>query len=141
MTWLSDFLFGYEPQLLPGQLVDLNHLQAQRSGFWPRMQRRFRRWRSLWKARKQRKCSHEVIGQHCVKCGWEMRILNIYHPPGAALPPKFYSDLESIIEPGTMVQMVPNEDGEKSLRFGSVGFDLSSEHFIFLARWVPKDEQ
>lgn len=87
---------------------------------------RFRAWRL---ARTQAKCSHEVLGQRCVKCGWPLRLLNVYVPTGYELAPSFARWARRELPPGVKIVVVDDCEGA---HLGTVGFELPALDFALM---------
>ena len=84
---------------------------------------RFRAWLL---ALRQAKCSHEVCGDECSKCGWPFRILNVYTPRGFTVAPRFLVQLRRALPPG--VKVITLEGAAPHL--GLVGFELPPAQFL-----------
>ena len=93
---------------------------------WDRIGLGFMRFRAWLRARKQAKCSHEVIGSGCSKCGWPFRILNVYTPRGFTVAPRFLVQLRRALPPG--VKVITLEGAAPHL--GLVGFELPPAQFL-----------
>ena len=86
---------------------------------------RFSAWRV---ARKQRKCHHSVIGDSCQKCGWPLRMLNVYTPQGLKPSAGFLRFVRRELPPGVAVVQVEGE----APQLGLVGFELPPGEFMLM---------
>jgi len=79
--------------------------------------------------REECKGEHRVIGTSCIDCGWELKIMNLYIPPGKKLGEGFEEELRPFLPEGTRIALITDSEVPT---INEVGFRLDMHDKLYL---------